>query len=348
VRQRSQTIGPLGRAPARQGRDPSIPPTPAPAPPPVTPGPERGAIRRFLHGAFAENLGLKFLSMVLAITVFLLVNDDRPTEMTVRLPVAYTLPDDKVLVSERLDEVRVVVKGTSRRLRKLDERELGSIAIDLRNAPNGEIAITPDMVSTPAGLTIASVSPRSMRVVFEKRTEKLVEVQPAVAGRPQHGYITVEIKPVPATVKVRGGEKLIAATTSVRTREISLESRTESFSTAAQLVPPDGIEVVGTESVLVEVSIDEELVTRKLPGVAVNVKGDGVDPTKWSISPRQVDVTLTGALLAVEKTKDAMSPVVKLAPGEGKPREAEVTIEGLPPGVGVRISPERVKITPVK
>ena len=349
MRQRSQTIGTLGRAPARQGREPSIPPktTPTPTPSPG-PEPERGGVRRFLHGAFAENLGLKFLSMVLAITVFLLVSDDKPTEMTVRIPVAYTLPDDKVLVSERLDEVRVVVKGASRRLRKLDERELGSIMIDLRNAPNGEIAITPDMVTTPAGLSIASVSPRSMRVMFDKRTEKLVEVQPAVAGRPQHGYITVEIKPVPATVKVRGGEKLIAATSSVRTREISLESRTETFSTAAQLVPPDGIEVIGADSVLVHVAIDEELVTRKLPGVAVNVRGDGVDATKWSISPRQVDVTLTGALLAVEKSKDAMSPVVKVTATEGKAREAEVTIEGLPPGVGVRISPERVKITPVK
>ncbi len=138
------------------------------------------------------------------------------------------------------------------------------------------------------------------------------------------------------------------STTSVRTREISLDSRTETFATAAQLVPPDGIEVVGGDTVQVHIQIDEELVTRKLPGVAVNVKGDGVDPTKWSISPRQVDVVLTGALLAVEKTKDAMSPVVKITAGEGKTRDAEVTIEGLPPGVGVRISPERVKITPVK
>ena len=49
----------------------------------------------------------------------------------------------------------------------------------------------------------------------------------------------------------------------------------------------------------------------------------------------------------IEKTKDAMSPVVKIVPGD-KGREAEVVVEGLPPGVGVRISPERVKIAPVK
>jgi YbbR domain-containing protein len=345
MRQRSQTIGTLGRSPARQSRAPSVQPPPrSPEPPP----PERGTIRRWLHGAFAENLGLKFLSIVLAITVFLLVNDDKAREITVRVPVAYSLPDDRVLVSERVEEVKVTITGPWRRLRKFDERELGRISIDLRNAPSGEIAITPDMLTAPSGVTISAVSPRSMRVAFDKRTEKLVEVQPAVAGRPQHGYLVHEIKPTPATVKVRGGERLINALTSVRSREISVEGRTESFATGAQLVPPDGIEVVGADSIAVRVDIDEELVTRKLPGVTVAVKGDGVDPAKWTITPSQVDVTLTGALLAVEKTRGAMMPVVKVTTGDKGAREGEVTIEGLPPGIGVRISPERVKITPLK
>ena len=42
--------------------------------PPQDPAPETGgAIRRWLHGALFDNVGLKFLSMVLAVTVFLLV-----------------------------------------------------------------------------------------------------------------------------------------------------------------------------------------------------------------------------------------------------------------------------------
>lgn len=338
MRQRSQTIGTLGRAPARAVK-PELPPPP--------PSPERGAVRRWLHGAFAENLGLKFLSMVLAITVFLLVNDDKAREITVRVPVAYSLPDDRVLVSERVEEVKVTITGPWRRLRKFDEKDLGRISIDLRAAQNGEIAITPDMITAPAGVTIASISPRSMRVAFDKRTEKIVEVQPTVAGRPQHGYIALEIKAMPPTLKVRGADKLIAALTSVRTRELSLEGRTDTFTAPGQLVPPDGVEVLGADTVAIHVQIDEELVTRKVPAVRVGIRGEGVDPARWAVSPRQVEITLTGALLAVEKAKDAMSPVVKLVPGD-KAREAEVVVEGLPPGVGVRISPERVRIAPAK
>lgn len=338
MRSRSQTIGTLGRAPARSVK-PDLPPPPPPS--------DKGAVRRWLHGAFAENLGLKFLSMVLAVTVFLLVNDDKAREITVRVPVAYSLPEDRVLVSERVEEVKVTIRGPWRRLRKFDEKDLGRISIDLRGAQNGEIAITPDMITAPAGVTIASISPRSMRVSFDKRSEKLVEVQPSIAGRPQHGFIALEIKATPPTVKVRGADKLLAALTSVRTRELSLEGRTETFSSAAQLVPPDGVEVVGPDTVAVHVQIDEELVTRKFPAVVVGVKGEGIDPSRWSISPRQVEITLTGALLAVEKTKDAMAPVVRVVPGD-RAREGAVVVEGLPPGVGVRISPERVKIAPAK
>jgi len=58
-------------------------------------------------------------------------------------------------------------------------------------------------------------------------------------------------------------------------------------------------------------------------------------------------VTLTGALLAVEKARSSLAPVIKL-PTDGKTREVEVTIDGLPPGIGVKISPERVKLAPIK
>ncbi|MBA3457850.1 MAG: hypothetical protein H0T42_32505 [Deltaproteobacteria bacterium] len=346
MRQRSQTIGTLGRAPARQSK--THPSQPGPRPnktPDPTPAP-KGGVRRWLRGAFLDNIGLKFLSIVLAATVFLLVNDDKDREITVRVGVLYVLPEDRVLVSERIDDVRVTLRGPWRRLRNFDERELSRISLDLRNAPTGEIAFTSDMIQAPSGLTIAQISPRSMRVAFDKRTEKTVDVAPIVAGHPQHGYMVVEIKAAPSTVRIRGAETLLAALSSVRTREVGLEGRTDGFVAATALVPPDGIELIGSDQAEVQVQIDEELVTRRLPGVPVGVIGDGVDLTRWSVTPAQVEITLTGALLAVEKARDLMRPVVRLLPADKLGRAAEVMIQGLPPGVGVRISPERVKLLP--
>jgi YbbR domain-containing protein len=343
MRPRSQTIGTLGRTPARVTKAPQQPPAPRPAP---DPAPERGAVRRWLRSAMFDNLGLKFLSMVLAMTVFLLVNTDKEREITIRVGVSYTLPEDRVLVSDRIDDVRVTLKGSWRRLRKFDPREVDRINLDLRRVSSNEITINNEMIHVPSGVAITSISPRYIRVAFDKRTEKIVEVAAAVSGRPQHGYVVQEIKPLPATIKLRGAERMLGALSAVRTRDISLEGRTDSFVAETEVLPPDGAECVGSARIAVQVRIDEELVTRKLPGIAVVVKGDA-DASRWTVSPPQVDVTLTGALLAVEKARTLLAPVVKL-PADGKTREVEVTVEGVPPGVGVKISPEHAKLAPAR
>jgi YbbR domain-containing protein len=340
MRPRSQTIGTLGRTPARVSR-PS-----QPARSPGEPSPERGAVRRWLRSALFDNLGLKFLSMVLAVTVFLLVNTDKDREMTVQVGVSYTLPEDKVLVSDRIDDVHVTLKGSWRRLRKIDPREIDRVNLDLRHATSGEVAISNDMIHLPSGVVISSISPRYVHVAFDKPVDKVVEVTPGVAGRPAHGYVVDEIKPLPATIKLRGGERLLASLTQVRTREISLEGHTDSFVTETEVLAPDGAEVVGNPRISVQVRLDEELVTRKLPGLSVAIKGDG-DPARWAVTPAQVDVTLTGALLAVEKARTTLVPVVKPAL-DAKPREVEITVEGVPPGIGVKISPEHARLVPAK
>jgi YbbR domain-containing protein len=350
MRPRSQTIGTLGRAPARQSQPPSFEP---PARDPVEPPPpERGLLRRWIHGALFDNVGLKFLSLVLALTVFLLVNNDRDREVTVHVGVKYNYPADKVLVSDELDEVRVTIKGTSRRLRQVTEHPLDRIDLDVSKTPTGEVEITPDMIDLPPGLTVTSISPRTIRVAFDKRVERLIEIEPATTGRPQHGLQVSNIRVTPATIKVHGGERLLAALTAIRTTEVSLDARTESFEAQAPLIPPEGVtfDAGSRLTVSVRVDIQDELVTKKLAGIALEVRGDKVDAAKWTIDPPQVEVTLIGKLLDVEGAQGHLTGVVRVGAAETKAREADVVIEGIPASVllGVRISPDRVKLTPVR
>jgi len=86
-------------------------------------------------------------------------------------------------------------------------------------------------------------------------------------------------------------------------------------------------------------------VTRKFPGMTVAIRGDS-DPARWAVTPAQVDVTLTGALLAVENARTTLIPVVKLTP-DAK-REVEITVEGVPAGIGVKVSPEHARLGPAK
>jgi len=301
-------------------------------------------VRRWLRGALFDNLALKFLSMVLAVTVFLLVNTDKDREMVARVGVSYTLPDDKVLISERIEDVRVTVRGSWQRLRRFDQKAADRINIDLRHVANGDVAITPEMVHLPAGLKISQIEPRTIRVAFDRRVDKVVEVSAAVSGRPQHGYVVSDVKPTPATIRVRGAQTILATLPAIYTREVSVVGRHESFVAETEIVLPSGVETEAGSSVAVRITVDEQLVSHKLGAVPVRIRGDGVDIARWSAVPPQVEVTLTGALLAVENAKETVIPIVKLASGDNRSRSAAVVIEGLPPGIGVKISPEHVKV----
>ena len=339
MRPRSQTLGAVGRS--RSSRLPATVP-------PKEPPPERGAVRRWIHGALFDNIGIKFLSLVLAVTVFLLVNTDKEREIRVRVPVEYKSPPDKVMTSEPINEVTVTIKGPWRRLRGFDERELDRITLDLSATSPGDFTdftLRKELVTLPPGLSVVSVTPPGVRVAFDKRVEKTVEVVVVTAGRPQHGYLVAEQKVLPATVRVRGGERLLAALTQIRTHEISVQNRAGPFDTQIDLAPPAGVEADRGQRVTVHVRIEQELVTKRVPGIPVMVRGEGVDPAKWAVQPAQLEVTLTGALLSVEKA-DHLVAYVHVTPADARPREAEVVIEGIPPGVDKRISPVRVKVIP--
>ncbi len=319
-------------------------PNDLPAPPP----PRGERARAWLRGALFDNLGLKFVSLVLALTVFILVNTGQEREIVARVGVSYTLPDDKVLVSERVDAVRITVRGPWNRIRHFDERELDRINLDLTHTQSGEVAITPDMIKLPDGLRLTSISPRVVRVAFERVKTKSVPIEPVYAGRPMHGFRVdeTETKKDLVPVTARGPEGVISALTSIRTEEIRLDGRSEPFSADVQLVPPDGVEVE-PDRVTVPVQLEEMLVNRRVGPVAVVISGD-VDPARVKIEPSEVEVVLAGGLRGVERVvaTGVTAHVDVTAADASHPHPAPVVVEGLPPGVAVQVVPAQVMVTP--
>ncbi len=298
-----------------------------------------------LREAVTANLGLKALSLILALTVYLLVNSDRDREITLHVGTSFTLPEDKVLVSERLPEVRVTVRGPWRRLRRLDEREIDRVSFDLTRVSGGEVPITPDLVRVPSGVSVVDVSPRSLRVAFEKRVEKTVAVATATAGRPLHGFAVTSVTAKPATVSARGAQGAIAALSAIRGREVRVDGRSDTFEQETELLPPEGVTLTGSGRATVRVEIKEELVSQRLGALPVRVRVDGVDSGRFAVKPEKVEVTLTGSLLSVERAIAAgVTAQVRPGVGANPGSELEVMVETQVPGVGVTFAPARVRL----
>ncbi len=310
------------------------------------PSPRRGP-RAWLRGAFTEHLGLKLLALLLTLTVLLLVgSSDEEREITVRVSVAYVLPEGKVLVSERVEEARVQIKGPWRRIKRFDAREVPEINLDVSKMRGGEVALTPGLVRVPAGLKVTDIAPRSVRVAFEDKIEKEVEVLPVVAGRPAHGYAVVAGATTtnPAKVVVRGPRGVVSAMSQVRTQAIAVDGRSRALVAEVTLLPPEGVEVdwKGT------VEIDITIAGRWLGTVAVVVAGDvGVDASRLVADPREVEVELTGAREAIDRLVAAgVRPTVKAGRLAAAPGGigAQVAVDGVPSGVQVVVRPAEVRV----
>jgi YbbR domain-containing protein len=305
-----------------------------------------------IKGAFVDNLRLKFVALVLSVTLFILVNSDKDAVIGAHIGVSYTMPEDKVLVSEPVDQVRITVKGSWRRIKRFDEREVGNIHVDLTNFVSGEYQFQEDELRLPDGLELLSINPPSIRVTFESRAEKSVPITIPTTGTPPRGYKVDRIVANPSHVVVRGAESVVAAISGVRTREINLDRRTKSFTETPALVKPEAyLEIVDTNAVEVDVRLIEELVMRELGNMPVGIVAGstlpGVTADRFVTEPAEVKVVVRGSVLAVERVGENVVPIVRvfaedLAPGTA--RERDVAVLDAPDGVSFELIPRRVTV----
>jgi hypothetical protein len=107
------------------------------------------------------------------------------------------------------------------------------------------------------------------------------------------------------------------------------------------------VELTVSARAVVRIEIKEELVSRRIGPLPVQVRAEaGGDLSRVFVKPAQVDITLTGALLAVEHAIAAgIVPQVKVSAGELMGRsEVTVAVSTAVPGVGITITPPRVRL----
>ena len=117
-----------------------------------------------------RHLGLKFLSIALAVLIWLLVADQRAVERTVRAPLEFhNVPEGLELVNDPPETVEVRVRGTSSVLARLLPSEVVGV-LNLASARPGTrlFHLLTDEVRVPYGVQVAQVTPATIPLSFER------------------------------------------------------------------------------------------------------------------------------------------------------------------------------------
>ena len=205
-----------------------------------------------------RNLGLKFLSTLVAALLWLVVAGERVVERVMRAPVEFqNLPAGLELVGNPPDTVEVRLRGSSGALSRMASGDMSAV-LDLATARPGRrlFHITHNQVNVPYGIEIVQVGPSTLTMEFEMSAIRKIKVEPDIDGRPAAGYEVTQVTSDPETVEVAGPESALKRLQAAITEPVSVTDQTRSVREVVTIgVPDSSLRLRSPQTAVVTVTI---------------------------------------------------------------------------------------------
>jgi YbbR domain-containing protein len=296
-----------------------------------------------------RHLGLKFLSIALAVFIWLLVADQRAVERSVRAPLEFhNVPEGLELVDDPPETVEVRVRGTSAVLARLLPSEVVGV-LNLSAARPGTrlFHLLTDEVRVPYGVQVAQVTPATVGLTFERSGSRIVPVVPAVEGDPAPGYVAGRIRSDPAVVEVVGPVSLLGDLKAATTEPVSIDRAVRPVSDTVTVgVANDNLRLRQPITATVTVEIAPVRAEREMTDVPVRT-ANVPEGRSATVAPTSVRLVIRGPKDRVDALADgALEPHVDLTGLQPGRMTLPVKVTAAAPDIEVvRIEPESVRVT---
>jgi YbbR domain-containing protein len=269
-----------------------------------------------------RHVGLKVLSVALAVLLWMIVSGEETVERGLRVPLELQqVPGGLELTGEVPATVDVRVRGASGTLSRVSTGDVVAV-LDLRSARSGRrlFPLTPDQVRAPFGVEVVQVQPSAVAMAFEPSASRQVPVVPAVDGRPAPGYVVGPMTADPKEVEVIGPESAVRRVTEALTEPVSVSGARDHVrqSVILGLIDPS-LRLKNARAATVTVQIVPAPLERTLRSRPVHLRNVPPNLEAQAI-PSAVELTLRGSRDALARVEaDDIAAYVDLAglgPGE--------------------------------
>jgi YbbR domain-containing protein len=297
-----------------------------------------------------SNLLIKFIALLLTLVLYLFVRSDGEQIKGFFVPVTLQVPEDQVLLSGGVPQVRFTLRGRRSAMEFFEATPPVSLRLKAADARDGVLELTPEMLKLPAGLKVTAIQPPSLELKLERRAERTVGVVPRLVGAPAKGFEVISRSVEPSQVQATGPASRLADTSAL-TEIIDLSGRTETFEVNSSLQATEGTVVeLRPSRANVRIEIRPLYVERTLEDLKVSVQNTRYP---YRAEPSAISVTLRGARGRLEAlSPQVILPVVDAQDEDRKPPgtfKKRVVIDNLPPDVEVvRVQPPYVDLTTLR
>ena len=291
---------------------------------------------RYLWSLVEYQFGLKLISILIGITLWVVVFGSRTIEITKEVPFEVEMSDNQILVDPVPDKVLFRLAGPKAFLRTVTNRIEDPIRANIKDLKTGIFThrIYSDSIKLPLGVKVQSITPNVIQLRVEELKRKMVSVKLATTGSSPSGYRVMRTEVLPPQIRIKGPKNRIANLTTLTSLPVDLSSLRETM-----IIPlAFDFKSLGIEP------------DSTLPELNIEVQGKG-----QAFRVRHVPLLLktTGKAKADD---EEVTVIVRTDPGEsvkidGEQVKAEIDVRDMPDGEflkWVRIDlPERVHLVRV-
>ena len=189
-----------------------------------------------------KNAGIKILSLLLAVGLWLAVARSPLAEVAITVPIElHNFPENLEIANEHIPEAQIRVRGPERSIRELRPNEI-HVELDLAGSKQGErtFDLTSHQVRQPRDLDVVQVIPTQVRLIFDQRLVRAVEVRPRVTGNFASGVRLARVEADPAMITISGPKQRVERVDSAITDPVDATGvmKQSSFTTHAYVSDP--------------------------------------------------------------------------------------------------------------
>lgn len=277
-----------------------------------------------------KNLGLKILSVGIAMVLWIVVAGEEEIVREYALPLEMTnLPTSLAISGPVVDTVVVRLRAPEAIVRTLTVDRMGA-RLDLRDAHSGDnpYPLTSDNIHVPSGTEIVNIDPSIIELNLEPKRRKEIPVNPIVEGTPAPDYEVISTSVVPPTILVEGPQAEIARVESASTGLILLhgdetETKRYTVNTVPRTPANSRVRVPNPVPAVVTIEIREKHERHSFD--SVQVRGVG---TSWRtlIAPQTMQVILEGPVSLVHRIQSS-DLLVEVPLDTLEPRDADYRVQ---------------------
>jgi len=269
---------------------------------------------------------LKWLLVILFTAAVIVVFNpfEAQHEDAVLVPVKpVNIPEGFILYSQPAKSIEVHLKGSRVVFKNMTKGKLEYL-LDLSHVNSGEhsFPVVASQFNFPENLKIVSITPEILNLHIGKEAKRAFPIEIVFSGKPAANFQIVGKIARPASVILCGPEHILQSMERIPTKPVEINGVVDSFKKEISLDPPENTRFMQPPGiVVVEITIDEEVVTRLYEGIPVIGK-DAFYP--YDITPDTLALEIKGPLNILEEFQAEENITVS------------VDLKGLKPGVYVR------------